>query len=209
MAKFSGIGSNVKTLMKKDFDNNYKIKSTKKSGMVVFFATWCGYCEMLVPEYKKLSKKTGINVYAIDVDKNPEVTRFFQVQGFPTIRYVNSKGEIDSKTYMGERTANEMIKYIKSRGMKGGGIIKKIKKRVVCKGKECKKVKCKCKKVMKCKGKSCKGKCEKKCNKKVVKKVVKKNPVKKVPLKKKPTRKSPPTKKVIKQLKRTLKKNKL
>ena len=114
MAKFSG--AKVIELSKKDFDNSFKIKSGK-SGMVVFYAPWCHFCQMLVPEYKKLSMKSGIKVYAINVDENQEVTSNFGVQGFPTIKYVNKLGEIDGETYYGERDAESMMKFIKEKSM--------------------------------------------------------------------------------------------
>jgi thiol-disulfide isomerase/thioredoxin len=124
-------GKNIKHLTEKDFIN-YKIKNNNKNGIVVFYATWCGYCQMLVPEYKKLGDMKKINVYAIDVDKNPNLTQYFEIQGYPTIKRVNKLGEI-KETYNGERTANNMLMYILKQ--KGG------KKH--CKGITLKKTRCK------------------------------------------------------------------
>lgn len=186
MSKF---GNKVKEITSKDF-SSFKIKSTPKvPSIIVFYASWCGYCQMLVPEYNKLSNTSGIKVYSIeaDVPGNKEIFQHFQVQGFPTIRYVNKLGEIDMETYYGDRDAKSMLKYIKEKGTKGGAKRKQVKKtqKGGCVGKRCnghcKGGKCK-KKVPacgKCKGKCKGGQCKRqrggsiKTVKKVVKKVVK------------------------------------
>jgi thiol-disulfide isomerase/thioredoxin len=109
-------GKNVKNLTENDFVN-YKIKNNNKKGIVVFYATWCGYCQMLVPEYKKLGDMKKINVYAIDIDKNPNLIQYFNIEGYPTIKRVNKLGEI-KETYTGERNVKDMLSYILNQ--KGG-----------------------------------------------------------------------------------------
>ena len=190
MAKFIGSDSKVKELLEKDFDKSSKIKSKPgQSGIIVFFATWCGFCSMLVPEFKKLSKKSGIKTYCVDADKNPKLMQKFQVQGFPSLRFVSKDGKVSMENYYGERDAKSMLEYIKGKKMIGGSKMKKeIKK---CVGKKCG-GKCKDKKCKnggkKCIGKKCGGKCTggkckpQKGGKKPVKKVKKstKKPVRKV-----------------------------
>ena len=126
-------GKNVKELSEKDFEN-FKIKKNDKNGIVVFYATWCGFCQALVPEYKKLAKNKKINVYAIDVDKNQKLTQYFGVQSFPTIKRVNKFGKLGIK-YNGDRNANDMLSFVLNQT---GG--KKLKQ---CKGKTKKNIRCK------------------------------------------------------------------
>ena len=125
-------GKNVKHLTE-NILNNYKIKNNNKKGIVVFYATWCGFCQMLVPEYKKLGDMKKINVYAIDIDKNPNLTKYFQIQGYPTIKKVNKLGDI-KETYTGDRNANDMLSYVLNQD--GGN-------KRICKGFTLKKTRCK------------------------------------------------------------------
>ena len=111
------------------------------------------------PEYLKLGKLAKSKKFfigAIDgMDESKGNKDLFQSQGIagvPDIRYVSKSGVIDSEKYMGERTADDFLKYIasKSKGKQSGGAKKrKSKKKVVRKSASKKKVSRKPKKVTK------------------------------------------------------------
>ena len=63
--------------------------------LVDFFAEWCGPCKVQAPILKQAKDVLGeqVRIIKIDVDKNPEVARHFQVQGVPTL-ILFKKGEI-------------------------------------------------------------------------------------------------------------------
>lgn len=55
--------------------------------LVDFYATWCGPCKLMGPILSEIKSKMGdrVTILKIDVDKNPEISQQFEVQGVPTL----------------------------------------------------------------------------------------------------------------------------
>lgn len=55
--------------------------------LVDFSAEWCGPCKMMPPILKELKDelKDSITIIKLDIDKNPNVARDFQIQSVPTL----------------------------------------------------------------------------------------------------------------------------
>lgn len=70
--------------MKGNFDS---IVKDNRPIVVDFYAEWCGPCKVQSPVLKELADEMGekIRVIKIDVDRNEEVARRFQIQGVPTL----------------------------------------------------------------------------------------------------------------------------
>ena len=64
-----------------------EVIKSEKPVLVDFFATWCGPCKMMTPILHDVKAAMGdkVTIIKIDVDKNPEVARQFEVQGVPTL----------------------------------------------------------------------------------------------------------------------------
>lgn len=72
--------------------------------MVEFYATWCGHCQALAPEYAAAAaelKDEAVALAKIDATEEAELSQKFDVQGFPTIYFF-----VDGvhKSYPGQRT---------------------------------------------------------------------------------------------------------
>ena len=63
--------------------------------LVDFFAEWCGPCKTMAPNLKQAKDAGGGKVknIKVDVDKNPDAARQFNIQGVPTL-ILFKKGEV-------------------------------------------------------------------------------------------------------------------
>jgi len=114
----------VKELSNKDYkiDDNVIIMNNKKSGLVVFYNYWCGYCQMVKPEFIKMTKNKKYNFYAVHGENplNRKIFGHFLIQGVPQIRYVHKNGKIGD-IYNGERNAQGMLQALNGKQQTGGG----------------------------------------------------------------------------------------
>jgi thioredoxin 1 len=64
-----------------------EIINSEKPTLVDFSAEWCGPCKMMAPVLKELAGKMGeqIRILKVDIDRNPEAARFYNVKSVPTL----------------------------------------------------------------------------------------------------------------------------
>jgi thioredoxin 2 len=58
--------------------------------LVDFWAEWCGPCRMVSPVLDKLARERegAVKLVKVDVDKNPGLSRRFDVQAIPTLMVI-------------------------------------------------------------------------------------------------------------------------
>ncbi|KAK0098047.1 hypothetical protein PV326_011582 [Microctonus aethiopoides] len=64
--------------------------------VIDFFATWCGPCKIIAPQFEELSKKHSSVIFLkVDVDENDEISATYEVSSMPTFVFIK-KGEVVS-----------------------------------------------------------------------------------------------------------------
>jgi protein disulfide-isomerase A1 len=96
-------------------DSNFEEALEQQPNLLVeFYAPWCGHCKKLAPEYAQAAKKLlendpPIRIAKVDSTENPEISKKFGVQGYPTLKYFIEK---DPTEYSGGRTSGSIVEWI-------------------------------------------------------------------------------------------------
>jgi len=80
-------------------DKNFEEETKKDVPIVVdFFASWCGPCQQMAPEFDKLSEKYDakkLRFAKCSTEEFPELAGNFQVSGIPCLIVIKRGEEID------------------------------------------------------------------------------------------------------------------
>lgn len=66
-----------------------------KPAIVDFTATWCGPCQRIAPILNELALeyKNKIVIYKVDVDKNADLAKAFNISSIPALLFIPMEGE--------------------------------------------------------------------------------------------------------------------
>lgn len=86
----------VITLTKDSFEK--EVRTSEKTVLIDFFATWCGPCKMVSPIVDEIAMENStIQVCKVDVDREPELAQAFGVASIPTL-VVLKDGKVTSQS---------------------------------------------------------------------------------------------------------------
>ncbi|MBS1586120.1 MAG: thioredoxin [Bacteroidetes bacterium] len=89
---------------------------SEKPVLVDFTATWCGPCKMMAPILQQVKDqlKDEVTIVKIDIDRNPEITQHFSIQGVPTLMIFH-KGDLKWRQ-SGVIPANNLVQLLHQYG---------------------------------------------------------------------------------------------
>lgn len=90
-----------------------KISDNEKLVLIDFYAFWCEPCIMLNPIVARIADeyKDNVEVYKVDVDKNPDVADKYNITNIPTL-VVQKQDEI-KENIIGYRSYEDLQKMLK------------------------------------------------------------------------------------------------
>ena len=95
-----------------------EVINNDKDVMLLFYAPWCGHCKALHPKYEEVAKKLkekNPKLLIAKIDATENEVENISISGFPTVKFFpgnkKNKAPID---YNGDRTVDDMIKFIKT-----------------------------------------------------------------------------------------------
>jgi len=92
-------------MTEKDFiDGN--LKDGSDVTFLVFRASWCGQCKVLLPVLEALSKEHGFSVFSFDVDDEPELADEFSISTVPSLFIYKGKERV--RNIRGSRSKSEL-----------------------------------------------------------------------------------------------------
>lgn len=98
----------------KEFD--MKLDPSKSSLLIEFYAPWCGHCKALAPEFARLGKlfdsAKQVTIAQVDADKHPKLAKRFNIEGFPTMKWIQKGKTFADAVDVNERTAEALTKFI-------------------------------------------------------------------------------------------------
>lgn len=94
--------------------------SEGKSVLLEIFAPWCGHCQALEPKYKAAAEELAehqdkVILAKLDATANDFPQEIFEVQGVPSIFWIQGGNPDKVEKYEGERETSDLVDFVKSK----------------------------------------------------------------------------------------------
>ena len=97
-------------------ENNFSQKTKNKNVIIDFYATWWPACKVLGKNLTKYdaSKQENVTIYKVDIEKQKQLVKNFNIRGIPTLVYLkNGKFIAKELGVKSEKQLKEnVIKYV-------------------------------------------------------------------------------------------------
>jgi thiol-disulfide isomerase/thioredoxin len=123
----------VYVLSDANFTNGKLTKGFKGAGVLKAYATWCPHCRDKVEDFKELANDfkeegAGLVVYVIEAEQNRAFSEAFEVEGFPTMLFVDEKGSVTHLADQAGERVHDVIGILKALCQTKKKCLKKVKK---------------------------------------------------------------------------------
>ncbi|RAL39869.1 hypothetical protein DM860_013070 [Cuscuta australis] len=102
----------VKVVVRDSLDS--MVLKSGKNVLLEFYAPWCGHCKKLAPILDEVAvffeSHPDVLIAKLDATANDVPAQKFEVQGYPTLYFISSTGDIIP--YEGDRTKDDIIDFI-------------------------------------------------------------------------------------------------
>ena len=85
---------------------------SKEFVVVDFYADWCGPCRMIAPFLEEIQQENGVEIFKINIDKNPSVASAYNIMSIPTLM-IFKNGE-KASVQVGSASKARIIDWINS-----------------------------------------------------------------------------------------------
>lgn len=95
-------------------NSTWKYKDNKPA-IIDFYADWAKPCSMIAPHLTAIQKEYGskLQVYKINIEKNPELANLFKVRTVPTLLLIPSDGNYKKiVSYRNKQQLDELVKSV-------------------------------------------------------------------------------------------------
>jgi len=89
--------------------NNGVEESNQDKVLMLFYAEWCGASRQFLPVWDEIVETSNIKTEKINVDKNNELAKEYNIKYLPTLYLVNGNNRIK---YEGQRTKNNILEFV-------------------------------------------------------------------------------------------------
>ena len=109
-------GDHIRGFLELDDVTFDKLVPSAGPALVEFYAPWCGHCKTLASELVVLGSVLGehkrINLVKVNADEYRDLAERYEIQGFPTFKFVDSDGSVED---VDGRSLEELAEFIWSK----------------------------------------------------------------------------------------------